>query len=501
MQQSGEEIPDAEASVEILEEVPDAVTEIQEQEPFEENVPENHEEYPTTADSKEEELQTQETTHDDIEGIRLEMAAHAKDTEVIIPEPQEQETEDDNKVDSDEEDTNQGSEGVEVAVAEEDDDVIVKLCVTEETVHSVQDVVVAEKECEASDNEDFFEDAKSSTLEDNGRRSAAEDLDNGGDEKMETDEAECAEEKPPPLVVEPARSSVEAADKPEPEDDQRSTAARKPRGSRSHSSKRDHLRRRRDRSSGPGDNKKGDDHPSLDETSRKSSKNLRLRIKERDRSESPLVHTFTTTDDDTTSDVVVVGMGPRDGRRYSSTPAIDSVPSSPASTIGAETTEREYKNWKKTILIAYNQFATLHYKYSAILLVPEELRHICKRPMDMQLIKKNIDSGVIRTTAEFQRDVLLMVQNAIMMNTRRDRDWLHLLKEMQAEVEYWRRETEKNLTPGKDASGSGYGSATGGGNGSGERSGRSRESGKIRHRKSKRFTTTTTSSTTTNSSH
>jgi len=36
--------------------------------------------------------------------------------------------------------------------------------------------------------------------------------------------------------------------------------------------------------------------------------------------------------------------------------------------------------------------------------------------MDLSTIKKNIDSGVIRTTAEFQRDMMLMFINAMMYN-------------------------------------------------------------------------------------
>jgi len=38
------------------------------------------------------------------------------------------------------------------------------------------------------------------------------------------------------------------------------------------------------------------------------------------------------------------------------------------------------------------------------------------RPMDLSTIKKNIDSGAIRTTAEFQRDMMLMFINAMMYN-------------------------------------------------------------------------------------
>lgn len=38
--------------------------------------------------------------------------------------------------------------------------------------------------------------------------------------------------------------------------------------------------------------------------------------------------------------------------------------------------------------------------------------------MDLQTIKRNMESGVIRTTEEFQRDVMLMCINAITYNRK-----------------------------------------------------------------------------------
>lgn len=55
------------------------------------------------------------------------------------------------------------------------------------------------------------------------------------------------------------------------------------------------------------------------------------------------------------------------------------------------------------------------------------------RPMDLSAIKKNIESGVIRTTAEFQRDIMLMFQNAVMYNSS-DHDVYHMALEMQRDV-------------------------------------------------------------------
>uniref|UniRef100_A0A9J8C8K0 Bromodomain containing 8b n=1 Tax=Cyprinus carpio carpio TaxID=630221 RepID=A0A9J8C8K0_CYPCA len=58
---------------------------------------------------------------------------------------------------------------------------------------------------------------------------------------------------------------------------------------------------------------------------------------------------------------------------------------------------------------------------------------IVHRPMDLSAIKKNIESGQIRTTAEFQRDIMLMFQNAVMYNSS-DHDVYHMALEMQRDV-------------------------------------------------------------------
>ena len=40
------------------------------------------------------------------------------------------------------------------------------------------------------------------------------------------------------------------------------------------------------------------------------------------------------------------------------------------------------------------------------------------RPMDLQTIKRNIECGHTRNTAEFQRDIMLMATNAVFYNAR-----------------------------------------------------------------------------------
>ncbi|XP_023248129.1 bromodomain-containing protein 8-like [Copidosoma floridanum] len=80
----------------------------------------------------------------------------------------------------------------------------------------------------------------------------------------------------------------------------------------------------------------------------------------------------------------------------------------------------DYKSWKKLIMSVYNTLAT--HKYASIFLRPitedqaPGYHSIIFRPMDLSTVKKNIDNGTIRSTTHFQRDIMLMFQNAIMFN-------------------------------------------------------------------------------------
>lgn len=117
----------------------------------------------------------------------------------------------------------------------------------------------------------------------------------------------------------------------------------------------------------------------------------------------------------------------------------DSIPNSPASTPQSDDQEnlREYKVWKKAIMLVYR--AVANHKYANVFLHPVTndvapgYLSIVNRPKDLTAIKKNIETGVIRTTLEFQRDVMLMFQNAIMYNSS-DHDVYHMALEMQKEV-------------------------------------------------------------------
>lgn len=112
-------------------------------------------------------------------------------------------------------------------------------------------------------------------------------------------------------------------------------------------------------------------------------------------------------------------------RRYSSpgTP-IDSMPNSPASSTVYYDDDKDYRNWKKSVMLVYNRLASN--KYASLFLKPitdeqaPGYSTVVYRPMDMQTIKKNIDNGIIRTSLEFKRDVMLMFTNAIMYNKTND---------------------------------------------------------------------------------
>ncbi|ESO93096.1 hypothetical protein LOTGIDRAFT_85335, partial [Lottia gigantea] len=105
----------------------------------------------------------------------------------------------------------------------------------------------------------------------------------------------------------------------------------------------------------------------------------------------------------------------------------DSIPNSPASmsmwyVLFSDTEdEKAYKIWKKSIMLVWRTAA--NHKYANVFTHPvtNEIApgylNVVHRPMNLTQIKRNIESGVIRTTTEFQRDMMLMFTNAIMYNS------------------------------------------------------------------------------------
>lgn len=168
--------------------------------------------------------------------------------------------------------------------------------------------------------------------------------------------------------------------------------------------------------------KRVDDKPKLDDDDFDllGKKSDIMKYKSDRRSESPWAD-----DDDN------VLLQSRTRRQYSI--SIDS-PNSPASTITEE--EKDYRTWKKSIFLVFNRLCT--HRNSSLFAKPitneqaPGYHAMVKRPMDLSTIKKNLDNGTLRSTAEFQRDVMLMFQNAIMYNKVGSTVY-NMAKEMQKE--------------------------------------------------------------------
>lgn len=118
----------------------------------------------------------------------------------------------------------------------------------------------------------------------------------------------------------------------------------------------------------------------------------------------------------------------------------ESAPNSPASAILTSEeieNQKESKMWKKSIMLLWRQ-ATTH-KFSTLFAHPvtdseaKGYSTVVYRPMDLCTIRKKIENGQIKTTAEFQRDMMLMFQNAIMYNSA-DHDVHQMAVEMQKEI-------------------------------------------------------------------
>ncbi|CAG9120045.1 unnamed protein product [Plutella xylostella] len=109
--------------------------------------------------------------------------------------------------------------------------------------------------------------------------------------------------------------------------------------------------------------------------------------------------------------------------------------SAPDSPSGAD---RQQRLWKKSLMLVYSRLCA--HKYASLFLRPisdaeaPDYSVVVKRPMDLATVRKNIDSGAVKTTAEFQRDILLMLTNALMYNGSSHRVH-HMAREMLREAE------------------------------------------------------------------
>lgn len=198
--------------------------------------------------------------------------------------------------------------------------------------------------------------------------------------------------------------------------------------------KRDYSRRKQD----PNVEKREE---STEDNVNSGSISSRLRTKDRDRSESPFVE----------EDMGEPSAKYR--RRYSTNPLLDSLPNSPASS-----DDRDYRSWKKSILLVYNSLAAHRCASMFSKPITEEQAPNYKayilNPMDLHTLKRNVDSGIIRTTIEFKRYVMLMCYNSIFYNIN-DQLTCSRAKEMLNDAltsinefsETWKKENEKPAIP------------------------------------------------------
>ncbi|XP_030562996.1 bromodomain-containing protein 8 [Drosophila novamexicana] len=141
---------------------------------------------------------------------------------------------------------------------------------------------------------------------------------------------------------------------------------------------------------------------------------LLRKLPHRDRSESPMVDDDTTTASDQS---ITARSSTR--RRCSSTPLIDSIPNSPASSEHTDDRRETRGASKKHFLAIYSTL--LESKYASPFRRafhdehPHKQTELCLRPMDLPTIKRNIDSGHLRSISELQRDVVLMCQNLLLI--------------------------------------------------------------------------------------
>ena len=110
---------------------------------------------------------------------------------------------------------------------------------------------------------------------------------------------------------------------------------------------------------------------------------------------------------------------PGGSRSLTPTPATSASTPSSAKSVTVEE-DRDFKAWKKSIILVWGQISQHKNANLFASAVTEadapDYRDIVIRPMDLNSIKKNVESGLIKTTEEFERDLMLMFLNATMYN-------------------------------------------------------------------------------------
>eukprot|EP00117_Sycon_ciliatum_P017202 scpid78884/ scgid3017/ Bromodomain-containing protein 8 len=112
-----------------------------------------------------------------------------------------------------------------------------------------------------------------------------------------------------------------------------------------------------------------------------------------------------------------------------------SAPATPSTGHGGDS-ESARRAWRRSIMLVWKEAASHRFANLFLHSVTENeapgYAGVVHRPMDLQTVKKNIENHTIRTTADFQRDMLLMFQNALVYN-RQDHDVFRMAREMRSD--------------------------------------------------------------------
>ncbi|XP_023405130.2 bromodomain-containing protein 8-like isoform X2 [Loxodonta africana] len=130
-----------------------------------------------------------------------------------------------------------------------------------------------------------------------------------------------------------------------------------------------------------------------------------------------------------------------DGFNIQETPLVDILfnrtTSSKLSDLGQNDPVQDHLLFKKTLLPVWKMIASHRFSSPFLKAVSDRqapgYKDVVKRPMDLTSLKRNLSKGQIRTMAQFQRDLMLMFQNAVMYNDS-DHHVYHMAVEMQREV-------------------------------------------------------------------
>ncbi|OUM66974.1 hypothetical protein PIROE2DRAFT_40419 [Piromyces sp. E2] len=121
------------------------------------------------------------------------------------------------------------------------------------------------------------------------------------------------------------------------------------------------------------------------------------------------------------------------------------------------------KGWRKNIMMIWNDIA--NHRYGPVFLNPVKVEDapdyydIIKKPMDLNSIKQRVKDGIITSTIEFHRDVMLMCTNSLMYN-QEDSEVYPMALEMKEHADheiknlrmYENRRQQRNTTTSKQPS-------------------------------------------------